>query len=68
MTTIIKIDNRSKAAKLFLEYVKTLSFAVVEENERVFNVKTEKAIKEAQEGIGVTKTRSHSDLMEKLRK
>lgn len=67
MATIIKIDNRSKAAKLFLEYVKTLSFAKIEEEDRTFNARTEKAIREARAGIGVTKTESHDDLMKKLR-
>lgn len=67
MATIVKIDSRSKAAKLFLEYVKTLSFAVVEENDKTFNAETEKAIREARAGIGITKTKSHDDLMKKLR-
>lgn len=33
MSTIIKIDTRSNAAKRFLEYVKTLSFVKIEEKE-----------------------------------
>ena len=38
----------------------------ISENPR-YNSTTEKAIKEAQLGIGVTKTKSHADLMKKLR-
>jgi hypothetical protein len=41
METIVRINNRSKAAKLFLEYTKTLSFARVE---RKFNKETLKAL------------------------
>lgn len=67
MSTIIKIDSRSKAAKLFLEFVRTLPFAKIEETERVFNAETEKAIEEARSGKGIIKTDSHEDLMEKLR-
>ncbi|MDR0794053.1 MAG: hypothetical protein LBE82_12160 [Chitinophagaceae bacterium] len=68
METVIKIDNRSKAAKSFLEYVKTLSFVKVEKpTSSIFNKETEKAIKEARAGIGIIKTSSHEDLMKKLR-
>jgi hypothetical protein len=67
METIVRIDNSSNAAKLFLEYIKTLSFAKVENPQSVFNKETEKAIREAQAGIGIIKTTSHEDLMKKLR-
>jgi antitoxin component of RelBE/YafQ-DinJ toxin-antitoxin module len=67
MEAIIKINKKSKAAKLFLEYVKTLSFAKVEEPEILYNAETEKAIKKSREGKNITKTESHADLMKKLR-
>jgi len=37
MATILKIDNRSTAAKKFLEYVKTLPFAKIEEEKSPYN-------------------------------
>jgi antitoxin component of RelBE/YafQ-DinJ toxin-antitoxin module len=67
METIVRINNRSKAAKLLLEYVETLSFAKVENSKRRFNKETEKAIKEARASIGIIKTSNHEDLMKKLR-
>jgi antitoxin component of RelBE/YafQ-DinJ toxin-antitoxin module len=63
MRAIIK----SKVTKLFLEYIKTLSFAKVEDPEIIYNSETKKAIKEAREGKEIVKTNSHSDLMNKLR-
>jgi len=66
MATVIKIDNRTKAAKLFIEYVKTLSFVKVEDDQPRYNAETEKAIKEARAGKGIIKTKNHADLMKKL--
>jgi len=37
MTTIVKVNNRSKAAKLFLEYIKTLPFVEVEQESPRYN-------------------------------
>ena len=37
MATILRIDASSEAAKKFLEYAKTLSFAKVEESESTYN-------------------------------
>jgi len=67
MTTIVKVNNRSKAAKLFLEYIKTLPFVEVEQESPRYNEETEKAMKEAREGKGIIKTKNHEDLMKKLR-
>jgi len=63
----MKAIIKSKVAKLFLEYIKTLLFAKVEDPEIIYNSETEKAIKEAREGTGIVKTKSHIDLMNKLR-
>lgn len=67
MDTLVRIDKRTKEAKLFLAYIKTLPFVQVEEENVKFNQQTEKAMIEARKGIGVVKTKSHSDLMKKLR-
>lgn len=61
MGTIIKIDSRSKAAKSFLEYVKTLSFAKVEDEPR-YTAETEKVISDAKKGIGVKRAKNSKDL------
>lgn len=53
MEITIKIDTRSKQAKVFYEYLKTLPFIEVEEPR--YNKDTELAIKEAKSGK-VTKT------------
>lgn len=67
MTTTVKIDLRSSAAKSLVAFLRTLSFVKIEEEGSLFNEETEKAITEARAGIGLTKTKSHSDLMKKLR-
>ena len=67
MATIVKIDSRSKAAKLFIEYIKTLPFVHVEKDSPRYNEDTEIALKEARQGKGITKTKNHGDLMRKLR-
>ena len=46
MEITIKIDKRSKQAKAFYEYLKTLPFIELEEHR--FNKDTEKAIKDIQ--------------------
>ena len=48
MEIMIKIDKRSKQAKVFYEYLKTLPF--VELKEPRYNKTTEKAIKEVKSG------------------
>jgi hypothetical protein len=47
MEAIIKIDIKSKAAKSFLEFAKTLSFAKVEKG---FNQETVKALNDVKQG------------------
>ncbi len=48
MEVKIKIDKRSKQAKVFYEYLKTLPFVELEEIR--YNKETENAIKEAKSG------------------
>jgi hypothetical protein len=48
MEITIKIDKRSKQAKAFYEYLKTLPFVEIEEPR--YNKDTEKAIEEAKSG------------------
>lgn len=48
MEITIKIDRRSKQAKLFYEYMKTLPFIEVQEPR--YNEETEKAIIDAKSG------------------
>lgn len=48
MEITIKIDKRSKQAKVFYEYLKTLPFVEIEEAR--YSTDTEKAIKEAKSG------------------
>lgn len=67
MSVTVKIDTKTKNAKLFLEYIKTLPFVEVNEPEQRYNVETEKAIEEAKAKKGIIKTNSHQDLMKKLK-
>lgn len=50
METIVRINTRTKAARLFLEFVKTLSFAKVEE-ESHYNPELLRKIKNAEKDI-----------------
>ena len=68
MTTItLKINEKSKAGKTLLSMVR---FFTEEKNGveivNVPNATTQKAINEAKKGIGLNKSSSHTDLMEKL--
>lgn len=47
MSVTIKIDTRSKAAKKLLEFLQTLSFVKIEENESPYNPEFVKKIKES---------------------
>ncbi len=62
MELTIKIDSRSKQAKVFFEYLKTLPFVQIQTP--LFNKETEKAIKDAK--IGKTTKTTLSDLREQL--
>lgn len=62
----IKIDERMKAGRVFLDFIKTLPFVTIQEESKQFNAETEEAIKNIESGKGLVKTTSHSDLMEKL--
>ncbi len=73
MTTIVKIDSRSKSAKLFLEFVKTLSFAEIEEDIKKidtlhpkFNSETEKVIADVKQGKGLSDVKDYKNLISQL--
>lgn len=65
MATLIKIDGRSKEAKLFIEFVKTLPFVQIEEPKR-YNAETEKTIIDAKKGIGIKKAKNAKELFKNL--
>lgn len=66
-TITIKIDERSKAAKSFIEFMKTLSFIkILDKSETRYNAETEKVIKNAKKGIGVHTTKNAKDFFEKM--
>ncbi|REE05778.1 hypothetical protein [Marinoscillum furvescens] len=62
----VHINEKSKQAKALIEMLKTFSFVEIEEKPR-YNEETEQAIKEAKAGKNLIQTKSHEDLMEKLR-
>ncbi|MFN4764654.1 hypothetical protein ACKGJN_16105 [Gillisia sp. Q332] len=73
----IKIDERTKAGKVLLKLIELYSesqkgIEIVEpvtkakQKEKIPNALTLKTIEETNQGIGLTKTKSHEDLMEKL--
>lgn len=65
MEITIKIDKRSKQAKAFFEYIKTLPFIEVETEKPRYNAETEKAIKDVREGR-VLKAKNSKDLFRQL--
>lgn len=66
MATVI-IRNKSKAAKLMLEYLKTQRYATVIEEDNEPNEVTLRAIEEVKTGQ-TTKYKNADELIEKLRK
>jgi antitoxin component of RelBE/YafQ-DinJ toxin-antitoxin module len=73
----IKIDERTKAGKVLLHLIELYSesqkgieivepVTKVKQNKKIPNTQTRKTIEETDKGIGLTKTKSHEDLMEKL--
>ena len=77
MTTItLKIKENSKQAKLFVEYAKSLSFVEFVETDVAKPIKkdqtknpntlTLKTFSDTEKGLGITETKSHEDLMNKL--
>lgn len=66
MEITIKLDPRKKEAKALIEFLKNLSFVEIEKEKPRYNAETEKAIKDAKKGIGVTKAKSVADLFKKL--
>ncbi len=65
MTTIV-INNKTKAAKAFLEFAKSLSFVTVVENNDIPNETTINAIIEATKGKTV-KCENFDDYLQKVK-
>ncbi|PWH86521.1 hypothetical protein [Brumimicrobium oceani] len=71
MSTIIKVDTNSKAARAFIAFVKTLPFAkieelsIVEEPRAEYNAETKKAIEESRAGK-TFKVKNSDELFEEL--
>lgn len=67
MTTItLKINEKTKKGKAFLQLAKVLCDEKEVEFFEVPNFETIKAMYDAKNKIGITKTENHDDLMEKL--
>ena len=66
MEITIKLDERKKEAKALLKFLKSLPFVEVGTEKKRYNTETEQAIKDARNGIGVTKTKNIADLFKKL--
>lgn len=72
----IKINEKTKAGKAILEAAESYSDdkenveiirnSKSESKEKIPNAETLKAMEDAKNGIGLTKTESHEDLMKKL--
>lgn len=67
MEVTIKFDQRKKETKALLEYLRSLPYIKVEMEKPRYNAITEKAIRDAKNGIGITKVKNVSDLFEKLK-
>ena len=66
MAVVIKIDERSEAAKLLVAYVKTLPFVSVQEEDNKLNSETEKVIADARKGKGVSRVKDYKNLVAQL--
>jgi antitoxin component of RelBE/YafQ-DinJ toxin-antitoxin module len=66
MEITIKMDQRKKEARALLEFLKNLPFVEVAIDKPRYNIETEKSIRDAKNGIGVTKVKNVSDLFQKL--
>lgn len=61
----VKIKENSKQARLLIEMLKTFAFVEFQEKPR-YNKATEKAIKDARLGKGMTRVKDVKDLMKQL--
>lgn len=66
MTTILRVDGRSNAAKAFLKFVKSLPFVTIEEKgEKTKKTAVQQSIQEEKEGK-VNTYKSVDDFFEKV--
>ena len=66
MELTIRIDNRKKEAKAFLDYMKNLPFIEICNERPRYNSQTEKSIKDAILGVGIHKAKNVKDLFIQL--
>lgn len=62
----IKIDERIKAGRVFLDFIKTLPFVSIQEEGKQFTAETEKVISDAKKGIDVTRVKNAKALFKEL--
>ena len=66
MEVTIKLDQRKKEAKALLAYLKSLPFVEIGIENQRYNDETEQVIRDAKNGIGVSKAKNTGDLFRKL--
>ncbi len=72
MTTItFKINEKTNAGKVFLNFIKTFvvgekGVEIIETDETRYNAETEKVIADIQKGKGINKAKDSADLFKKL--
>jgi len=62
----VKIKENSGQAKALIQYLKSLSFVEIDDDQPRYNAETEKAIADVRAGIGMSRAESVEDLMKKL--
>ncbi|MCF6365295.1 MAG: hypothetical protein L3J35_03740 [Bacteroidales bacterium] len=65
MKTVI-INDKIKSGQLFLEFLKTQSWAKIVEAEKTPNARARRAMKNAEKGARVTETENFEDFITKL--
>ena len=65
MAIVLTVDERSNAARAFLEFVKNLPFITVKENTR-YNAETEGVIRAARKGKDVIRVKNSAELFKEL--
>jgi hypothetical protein len=63
MAVVMQINERSKAAKLFMEYAKTLPFVSIRKENKKFNAETEKIIHRKEQPLETAAKRLYEDYM-----
>lgn len=66
MEITIKLDERKKEAKALVEFLKNLPFVEISSSKPRYNKETEEAIKDAMNGIGITRYKDSKEMFEKI--